>query len=142
MGSVVEFLIHQFYVQSFAEVTNKMFLKSLTYAMQIARHSGNKKEQQKLKYIYENTAEWVQVPLPIFEDWYENARLRIKPKKMKPYSYGNKEFKLHEIITALSDAFLEINATVTDIAKRINIELEFDLSKYGNIIKWKKSFWY
>ena len=134
MGSVSEFLVQQFFMTSYSKVTNKMWSKSLTYALSIANLDGNKKEQEQLKYVYENTTNWIGVPLPIIEDFYENSRLR-KVSKMKPYTIGVKEFYLHEIITGLSDAFIEMNRIVTQICKRANIDLVFDLGKYGNVIQ-------
>ena len=134
MGSVAEFLVQQFFLQSWGNVNAKMWSKSLTYAMSIAKLNGTPQEQRKLKNIYEKTTSWTEVPLPIMEDWYENARLK-KTSKMKPYTYEGKDFKLHEIITALSDSFIEMNFIVTEISKRTKIELVFDLAKYGTVIQ-------
>lgn len=132
-GTINQFLIQLYFSQIFASARNKMWSKSLTLAMTIAELDGEPEEKKQLRKIYNETVEWLKLPLPVLESRYESA-LRGQGK-MRSTRIDGKEVYLHEIIQALSDAYVKTTMIVAQICKRTGVELEFDMSKYGNVIE-------
>ena len=128
MGGIIDFLIQLYFSQVYAGVKTKMYSKSLSFAITIAEINNSRSHLKKLNYIYENTTESMGVPLPILEDLMEQAT-RGTPK-MKTYSIYGKEVYYHQIIKALSDAYIEITVCVTKIAKDLGVDIPFDMGKY------------
>ena len=122
-----------FFSQSFMSVKNKRYSNSINHAMTIAEMENRFDDMRELTYIYENTSKHIRIALPILEDIYEKS-YRREPK-MKLYSIGDKEIMLHEIIKALSDAYLRTTIIVARVAKDLNVDIEFDLSKYGSVVQ-------
>lgn len=130
---MIDYLVQLYFSQIYSGIKNKMFSKSITLAITIAEMEDCKDELSRLRFIYENTTAQLGIALPILEDIYEKSYRR--DPKMKTYSLFGKEVALHEIIKALSDAYSHVTTIVTKIAKEMNVDLEFDLSKYGDVVK-------
>lgn len=128
MANIVEYLVQLYFAQIYASVKNKMYSKSLSLALTIASMQEDTGELKRLNWIYENTTQNMKIPLPILEDLMEKSYIRTP--KMKVYSIFGKEIKFHEIIKALSDAYIEITISVTRIAKELNVDIPFDMSAY------------
>ena len=132
MGKITEHLIQLYYANMFNTTEQKKWTTSVNLAISITKLHGNKKEISELKHIYHNTNTILEIPLAILEDIYQ--RSHETHSKMKSYRIGKKEVHLHEIISALSDSHVKTTGIVTQICKRLNVDIPFDLSKYGNVI--------
>jgi hypothetical protein len=130
MGDITEFLIQLYFSQIYAGVKNKMYSKSLSLAITIAEITDNHNELKILRDVYNNTTSAMQIPLPILEDLAEKSYKSLKTRKMQTYVIYGKHVKFHQIIKALSDAYIRITICVTRIAKTLNIDIPFDMSKY------------
>lgn len=131
MGSINEFLIQIYFGQLYSGIGKKMYSKSISLAMALAESNEKSRELAKLKYIYDNTTDWMKVPMPILEHMIDKQYLRkISVPKMKRERINGRIIPHYKIIKALSDAYIEITMVVTKIAKDLNIEIEFDMSKY------------
>lgn len=132
MGEVIEYLVQLYFMQIFGSKKNKFWSKSMTLALAIANLEGTKKEFDKLKFLYHNTSKNLKIPLSVLEDSYEKNSGK---SKMKSIPIASKNIKMVEIIIGLSDSFVKQTIIITEICKRIGVKLEFDMSKYGNVVQ-------
>lgn len=128
MADINSYMCQTYFAQIYQGHRQKMWSKSLTLAITIAEMENRTTDLKKLYWIYDNTTESMGISLPILEDLYEKSYNR---SKMKTYSLYGKEIPLHLIIKALSDAYIQITIIVTKIAKDMNVELDFDFSRYN-----------
>lgn len=131
MGDINEFLIQIFFGQLYSGVGRKMYSKSITLAMSLAKNNEQTTELARLKYIYDNTTSEMRTPLPILEQIIDKMYINKREvPKMKRERINGRIIPHYKIVKALSDAYIEVTMIVTEIAKKLNIEIEFDASKY------------
>lgn len=131
MGSINEFLIQVYFSQLYSGLGKKMYSKSLSLALTLAEINERNTEKEQLQYIYDNTTDKMNIPLPILESIIDKQYFNKKSvPKMKRQRINGRIIPNHKIIKALSDAYIRITNIVTRIAKDLNVDVPFDMSKY------------
>lgn len=133
MASIQEFIIQMYFGQLYSGLGRKMYSKSLSLALTLAEISGDNVSKAELEYIYNNTTKNMGISLPILEHIIDKQYLNIRHKnvpKMKRERINGKLIPNHKIMKALSDAYVKITSVVTRIAKELDVDIEFDASKY------------
>ncbi len=131
MGSINEFLIQVYFSQLYSGLGKKMYSKSLSLALTLAEINDEHEFKKRLKFIYNNTSEKMRIPLPILENIIDKQYVLKKGvSKMQRQRINGRIIENHKIIKALSDSYIEITTIVTKIAKGLNVDIPFDMSKY------------
>ena len=73
----------------------------------------------------------MKIPLTILENIIDRQYMfRKRLPKMQRQRINGRLIPNHKIIKALADAYIEITTIVTKIAKELNVDIPFDMSKY------------
>ena len=107
---------------------NRPYVHALRYAIAIANFVDDKEKIKKLEYIRDNTDEEVKIPYANLEFWYLRDYSR---SASKTFFYDDEEFSLATVIEYLNKAYIEITRIVSEIAKKQNMVIPFNMEMYG-----------
>lgn len=132
MGGINEFLIQVYFSQLYSGLGKKMYSKSLSMALTIAEINNRNRDLKRLKQIYDNPMKLkIPVALPILEQRLDRLYVnKLSVPKMKRERINGEIIPHFKIVKALADAYNEITLIVTRIAKDLNVDVPFDMSKY------------